>query len=180
MVSTVGWLVIGIILVAGAVYVTFAFERRVRDPEYLVGLVSDAASQGRGAKDPDVRRSALRWAGMVPTAFWCLALVSWPRTIDHLIRGEWNVVASGPESQWANTAYNMLYGIIGLCVLLGFTIHYWNQPKFLVHPYFHDDPGLLEARRMRARGLDVDALYEASAQRWRERQRRRRRDAPPG
>jgi hypothetical protein len=180
MVSTVGWLVVGIILVAGAVYVTFVFERRVRDPQYLVRLVSDAASKGRGAKDPDVRRSALRWPVLVPIAFWCLALVSWPRTIDHLVRGEWNVVTSGPESPWVDTIYNLLYFGIGLCVLLGFTIHCWNQPRFLVHPYFHGDPGLLKARRMRAQGLDVDGLYEASAERWRERQNNGRRDVPPG
>lgn len=172
--GTVGWLVVGLGLVAGAVYVTFAFGRRARDPEYLVRLVNEAASQGRGAKDPDVRRSALRWPGMVPAAFWCLVLVSWPRTIDHLVRGEWNVVTSGPESPWVNTAYNLLFCGVGLSIALGFTIHYWNQPKFLVHPYFHGDPGLLEARRMRSQGVDVDELYEASAERWRERQRRRR------
>jgi hypothetical protein len=98
--------------------------------------------------------------------FWFIALLSWPRTIDHLIRGEWNVITSGPDSVWSDFVFFALLGGIGLCVLLGITICYWNKPKFLVHPYFHGDPGLLEARRLRARGVDVDELYEASAERW--------------
>jgi hypothetical protein len=173
MASTVGWLIIGIVLIGVAVYVTFMFGRRVRDPEYLVALVEEAASQGRGAKDPDVRRSALRWPALVPTVFWCAALFPWPRTIDHLMRGEWNVVTSGPESPWADAAGDLLFGGIWLVIVLGFVIHYWNQPKFLVHPYFRGDPGLLAARRMRAQGVDVDDLYRASAERWRARHRRR-------
>ena len=171
--TTVGWLITGIVLVIAAIFVTYMFARRVRDPQYLVTIVEEAAAQGRGVQDPDVRRSAMRWPVMVPIAFWCLALVSWPRTIDHLMRREWNVVTSGPESPWVDMVYNLLFGGIALCAVLGLVIHFWNQPKYLVHPYFRGDPGLLQARRLRARGVDVDAMYEASAERWRERRRRR-------
>jgi hypothetical protein len=179
MASTVGWLIIGIVLIAAAVYASLYIGRRVHDPERLVSFVEEAAERGRNFQDPDARRSGMRWSRMYIPGFWCLALVTWPRTIDHLIRGEWNVITSGAESPWADVAYSLLFGGVLLCVGLGLTINYWNWPKLFVHPYFRRDPGLLRARRMRAQGVDVDVMYEASAERWRERQRRRGRGGAP-
>jgi hypothetical protein len=167
------WLIVGIALVVTSISVTLIIWRRVSNPERLVTLIDDAVARRRDARDPDTRRAGMRWPVMVIPGFWFLALLSWPRTIDHLIRGEWNVITSGPESAWSDMTFYALLGCIGLCVLMGFTIGYWNQPKFLVHPYFHSDPGLLRARRLRAQGVDVDELYETSAERWRELQRRR-------
>ena len=173
MASTIGWLIVGIVLVVAAIAVTFIVGRRLSDPERLAARVEDAAASGRDVRDPDVRRSGMRWPVMFIPGFWCAALATWPRTIDHLMRGEPNVMTSGPGSPWADLANNSLFGGILLCFVLGLTISYWNQPKYLVHPYFRGDPGLLQARRLRARGVDVDAMYEASAERWRERRRRR-------
>lgn len=172
--STIVWLVLGIFLAISCVPVTLIIGRRVRDPERLVALIDDAVARRRDSRDPDARRAGMHLPVVVIPGYWFLALFSWPRTIDHLIRGEWNVITSGPESEWSNIVSNAILGGFALCVLLGFSIYYWNQPKFLVHPYFHGDPGLLKARRLRARGVDVDEMYEASAERWRERRRRRR------
>ena len=169
MASTFGWLIIGLVMVIIGITVTTIIWRRIRDPERLVVLIDEAVAQGRDMRVPDSRRAGMRWPVMAIPGFWFIALVSWPRTIDHLIRGEWNVITSDPSSAWADVAFYSILGGIGLCVFLGLTICYWNQPKLLVHPYFRADPGLLAARRMRAEGVDVDALYEGSAERWRAR-----------
>lgn len=115
----------------------------------------------------------MRWPVMAIPGLWFTFLASWPRTIDHLASGEPNVITSGPASAWVNVAYYVILGGISLSILLSLAVYYWNQPRFLVHPYFQGDPGLLKVRRLRARGVDVDAMYEASAERWRQRRRKR-------
>ena len=173
-------MIVGVLLVIGAAFLTKVMWPVLLDPTPRPGspgerprTVSKDFMEGRSDRDPDAIRSKMRWPVLLVPGVWCAVLTPWPRTIDHLMRGEWNVLTSGPSSQWAEMVAGFLSAGVVLCVVLGFTINYWNRPKFLVHPYFRDDPGLFAARRLRAQGVDVDALYEGSAERWRERRRRR-------
>lgn len=171
MASTIGWLIVGTLMSIAATAVTCIMWRRVVDPEFLVEKLGQAVEIGSDGRDPDARRSGLRWARVVIPGFWFGALVSWPRTIDHLIRDESNVITSPPGGVWEPVVTGLLYCGLGLCVIFGFTLYYWNKPRILVHPYFKGDPGILKARRLRLEGVDVDALYEASAERWRAKRR---------
>jgi hypothetical protein len=173
MASTFAWLVAGIALVAISVPMTIVVWRKVSNPELLAAAVDDAVAGGRDIRSADARRAGMRWPVVTIPGIWFLALLSWPRTIDHVIRGEWNVITSGEVSAWAQLAYYVILGGLALCVILGFSLYYWNWPKIFVHPYFRQDPGYLAATHMRADGVDVDAIYEASAARWRSRQSNR-------
>lgn len=172
MFSTVGWLIWGILTVPAATVVTVVLVRQFKDPGGTVNRLPH--------DDLDVRRARARAGIMIIPGIWSLAAYSWPGTIDYMAQREWNT-ARGTSSDWVEVVEAALGFCVALCVVVGLGLYFLNRPKLLIHPCFRGDPGLLRARRLRAEGVDVDALYEASAERWRERQRRRGRtvESPP-
>jgi hypothetical protein len=96
---------------------------------------------------------------------------AWSILIDRVTQG-WVAFRSGVA--YSNEAEMAVLVSVSLMLLSGIaaTSMYWfGRPKVLMPPQMRGDPGLFQARRLRAKGVDVDALYDVSAARQRKRRR---------
>lgn len=120
--------------------------------------------------DSEKARAMVRGFPMVCLACWGVALAGIAVVLDE---GD-SVPATYGVQPWYGAVLGI--GLLFVGVLFDLLIIRFNRPKFLVPPHLRWEPGYGEIERARASAdgatspeSAVEALYEASAERWRER-----------
>ncbi|WP_460886642.1 hypothetical protein [Promicromonospora xylanilytica] len=133
---------------------------------------SRSCSNGIGmalTSDPEKARAMVRGFPMICLACWGVALAGIAVVLD-----ERSVPAAYGVQPWYGAVLGI--GLLFVGVLFDLLIIRFNRPKFLVPPHLRWEPGYGEIERARASAdgattpeSAVEVLYEASAERWRER-----------
>lgn len=115
--------------------------------------------QTLGHGDRDLSRSYVR--GVIPTASGATVMCAGGLLV---------IILPNPDD--FGVGYIWIIVAMVLSIFLVILIVQFNWPKFLVPPHMRADPGYWKVKRLRARGVDVDALYELSVEQWRKRRDR--------
>ena len=133
-------------------------------PRDLHGLEERNTPAGAaGSESRDRFRAARRGLGPMAVLLSGVCGFAWSILIDRVAQG-WVAFRSGVAySDGAEVAV-----LVFLCVTLfgamaAASVYWFARPTALLPPQMRDDPGLFHARRLRAKGVEVDALYGASA-----------------
>ncbi|MGI5191233.1 hypothetical protein ACQEVI_24055 [Promicromonospora sp. CA-289599] len=158
------YVIMVVLLCATVINAWYQMIRILRNPERVEwGIAQFMQTLGRG--DRDLSRSYVR--GIMPAASGATVMCSGGLLV---------IILPNPD----DFGFGFVWIIVAmvLSIFLVILIVQFNLPKFLVPPHMRADPGFWQVKRLRVRGVDVDALYEASAEQWRERRDRRRHEGP--
>jgi hypothetical protein len=164
--ANVSWLVASSFLTGLASWLSVLLMRNWKDPRRALETVDAYADQGLVNSENDLRRARVRCQFPALTVIWSIPLYMIPRVVDLLVNGGWQSARPDPLDRAPGPFEALAMALAIWGVLSAVLIIYLNRPRVLVPPYFRGEPGLAAARRLRARGEDVDAIYEASAERW--------------
>ena len=152
------YIIMVVLLCAVTINAWYQIVRIWRNPDRVEwGVAQFMQTLGQG--DRDLSRSYVR--GAVPAAICATIICAGGLTI---------LILPDPDTFGVGFIWTIV--AMSVTILLVVPIVQFNWPKFLVPPHMRADPGYWKVKRLRARGVDVDALYELSVERWRKRRDR--------
>lgn len=101
--------------------------------------------------------------------FWGALFVVWFFLVDRIAQGWVDLRIGPPVSQTAmiGAQISLVFAIVG--GLLSAVTYWWARPRFLIPPHLRYDPSYVKVLRARDHNEDVEAMYAASDERWRDR-----------